>query len=233
MQMKRSVAVALATAVFPFAPLHAEPFVWGVQVEQLEYRVNDDFDIFAWDFDAFVGDDDLRVVWRSEAEYDLDPEEFETMENQARIQVPISAYFDAVLGARHDTPAGPNRSYGVIGLHGLAPQWFEIDADLFLSNDPVARFEAEYEGLITNRVILIPSVELDLPLSDDEEIGAGAFGPKLEVGARLSYDLVDRLFSPYIGVHYERLFGDSKDLAEDEGESADEVFFVVGARIMF
>jgi copper resistance protein B len=55
----------------------------------------------------------------------------------------------------------------------------------------------------------------------------------LEVGARLSYDLIDRALSPYIGVHYERLFGESGDLARDEGEDRDQVLFVVGARLMF
>jgi copper resistance protein B len=227
------VAAALAAVVFPLSHAAAEPLIWGVQVEQLEYRVNDDFDFFAWDFDAFAGTDELKFVWRSEAEYELNEEEFETLENQARLQKPISDFFDAVAGIRVDTPAGPDRVYGVLGLHGLAEQWFEIDADLFISDNPIFRFEAEYEGLITNRIILIPRFEIDLPFTDDEEIGAGAFGPAIEVGARLSYDLVDRLISPYIGVHYERVYGESADIARDEGEDTDEVFFVVGTRIMF
>lgn len=233
MLLRNFVAAALAAVVFPLSQAAAEPLIWGVQIEQLEYRVNDDFDFFAWDFDAFAGTDELKFVWRSEAEYELNEEEFETLENQARLQKPISDFFDAVAGIRVDTPAGPDRVYGVLGLHGLAEQWFEIDADLFISDNPVFRFEAEYEGLITNRIILIPRFEIDLPFTDDEEIGEGAFGPAIEVGARLSYDLVDRLISPYIGVHYERVYGESADIARDEGEDTDEVFFVVGTRIMF
>ena len=99
--------------------------------------------------------------------------------------------------------------------------------------NPVARLEVEYEGLITNRITIVPSIEFNLPFTEDEANGVGAFGPELELGLRLGYDLVDRLFSPYIGVHYERVFGDSRDLARAEGESADEVFFVVGARVIF
>ena len=228
-----ALAGALAPAILFASPASAEPYFWGVQAEQLEYRVNDDDDILAWDFDAFFGKDELRFVWRSEAEYDTDEGAFETLENQARLQFPVSDFFDAVVGARVDTPSGPDRAYGVLGLHGLAQQWFEVDADLFVSDDPLFRFEVEYEGLITNRVILTPSVEVDLPFTDDKDIGAGAWGPKLEVGARLSYDLIDRAIAPYIGVHYERLFGKSGDLARDEGEDRDEIFFVVGTRILF
>ncbi len=227
------VAGALAPAILLSSRVSAEPYFWGFQAEQLEYRTDGDDDIFAWDFDAFYGKDELRFVWRSEAEYDIDEDAFETLENQARLQTPISEFFDGVVGARVDTPSGPDRAYGVLGVHGLAQQWFEIDADLFISDDPLFRFEAEYEGLITNRIILTPSVEVDVPFTDDEDIGAGAWGPKLELGARLSYDLIDRAFAPYIGVHYERLFGESGDLARDEGEDRDQVLFVVGARIMF
>jgi len=228
------VAAALvAPAYLAGAPAYAEAVIWGIQAEQLEYRTGDGSDILAWDFDAVIGTDELKFVWRSEAEYAFDGDFFETFENQARLQMPISDFFDGVVGVRVDTPEGPDRVYGVIGVHGLAPQWFEIDADLFLSDKPTFRFEAEYEALITNRVILTPSFEVDLPLTDDHAIGAGAFGPKLEIGARLSYDLVDRAISPYIGIHYERVFGETADLARADGDDVDGIFFVVGTRIMF
>jgi copper resistance protein B len=211
----------------------AEPLIWGLQAEQLELRIDDGEDIFAWDFDAVVGTDELKFVWRSAAEYLTDASQFETLENQARLQVPISTFFDAVAGVRVDTPRGEDRVYGVIGLKGLAPQWFEVDADLYLGEASAVRFEAEYEGLITNRVILTPSVELEVPLNDDEQLGVGAFAPKLELGARLSYDLIDRTVSPYIGVHYERSFGKTADFARAEGESKDNLLFVVGTKILF
>lgn len=233
--MRHSFLHTAVLAVFGFLPgsAAAEPLIWGVQAEQAEYRFNDEASIFAWDFDALVGSDELKFVWRSEAEYDLKEEAFETLENQARLQTPISDFFDGVVGVRVDTPAGPDRVYGVLGIHGLTEQWFEIDADLFLSDHPSFRFEAEYEALITNRIILVPSIEVDLPFTDDEAVGVGAFGPKLEAGARLSYDLIDRAVSPYIGVHYERVFGETADLAREEEEDVGEFFFVAGARLMF
>lgn len=224
------VAMAVLVAARPGV---AEPLIWGIQVEQAERRFGEGSDILAWDFDALLGADELKVVWRSEAEYLVLDSRFETLENQIRVQTPISEFFDAVAGVRVDTPRGEDRVYGVLGFHGLAPQWFEIDADLFLGETSFLRFEAEYEGLITNRIILTPSIELDVPLADDETLGVGALGATLEIGARLSYDLVDRAISPYVGVHYERSFGETSSLARQEGEQVDNLYFVVGTKLFF
>ncbi|HKJ85888.1 MAG TPA: copper resistance protein B [Spirochaetia bacterium] len=227
------MAAVIAAASGLSVPAAAEPTIWGIQVEQLEYRVGEETDVFAWDFDALYGSDELKLVWRSEAEYAFEEDGFETLENQLRLQTPVSAFFDAVVGFRADTPKGEDRFSGVVGLHGLTPQWFEIDADLFISDKPSFRFEAEYEGLITNRIILVPSIEIDVPFTDDDDRDVGAFGPKLEVGARLGYDLIDRAVSPYFGVHYERVFGETANIADAKGEDSGAVFFVVGTRILF
>lgn len=234
-RMAAVVIAALAeTALAVTAPAQAEEIFWGVQVEQLEYRLGEGSEtIYAWDFDAMAGTDELKFVWRSEAEFDTAKKAFEALENQARFQVPVSDFFDAVVGLRLDTPRGQDRLDAVLGWHGLAKQWFEVDADLFLSENPSARFEVEYEGLITNRLTLTPSVEIDLPFNDDPDREVGAFGPKVELGARLSYDVVDRLLSPYAGLHYERVFGETADIATAEGKDTDAVYGVVGLRLLF
>lgn len=225
-------AIALGVVIAP--PLKAEEPIYGVQLEQLEYRFGDkDTDVMAWDGDALYGTDDLKFVLRSEGEFETKTDKMETLETQLRLQTPVSTFFDAVAGVRFDTPEGQDRVHGVVGLHGLAPQWFEIDADLFVSDYPSFRFEAEYEALITNYWILTPSIEFDLPLRDDPGRELGAWGPKFEVGARLSYDLIDRAVAPYIGVHYERYMGETQDIREAEGEDADGLFFVTGVRLMF
>lgn len=227
------LAGALAPALIGLTPASAEQLLWGIQVEQLEYRIGEDENVAAYDLDAFIGSDELKIVWRSEGEFATEEKAWETLENQLRVQVPVSTFFDAVAGVRIDTPEGPNRVHAVVGLHGLAQQWFEVDADFFVSDHPSFRFEAEYEGLITNRIILVPSVEFELPFTDDEPLGQGAWGPTLEIGLRLSYDLVDRAVSPYIGVHYERSFGETSRRSQAEGEDAGAVFFVAGVRLMF
>ena len=87
--------------------------------------------------------------------------------------------------------------------------------------------------MITNRLILTPSADVNVAFTDDPEIGVGSGLSSAELGLRLSYDVVDRLFSPYVGVAYERKFGDTADFARDEDEDVEATFFVVGTRMMF
>ena len=235
-------AVLSAAIVLGASGAHAQDIsdagllIWGVKAERLEYRYGDEGEkIAAIEGDAFIGTDEFKLFYEGEGEYDLDEEAFETLENQVTGLIPISPFFDAKAGVRFENPEGPDRVYGVVGLHGLAPQWFEVDMDMFLSQegDVSGRFEAEYEGLITNQIILTPSIEVDFGFSHDREIGLGSGLRSVEVGARLSYDLIDRAVAPYIGVHYEHLFGGTRALASSEGEDTEAVFAVAGIRIMF
>lgn len=210
---------------------------WGIQFEEFEYRYDDDSGdkLGVWDGDIFYGTDEHKFRWLTQGEYKKEASEFSTLENQFVIQAPISDFFDAKAGLRLDTPEGENRSYAVVGLAGLAPQWFEVDLNFYISEkgDASADIDAEYELLLTNRLILTTSLAADIAFSNDVDIGIGSGLNSTELGLRLSYDVIDRSFSPYIGVVQENLYSKTADLAEDEGESTDELFFVVGAKIIF
>jgi len=229
------IASAAGMMLAAASTAQAEPLIYGFQAEQFEYRDGDNGEnVFVWDFDFVVGTDELKLVWRSEAEIVEGSGDFEGLENQLRLQFPISTFFDAVVGVQAITPDNlPDRYNAVVGLKGLAPGFFEVDADLYLSDNSFFRFEAEYEGLITNRVILIPSIELTVPLADDLAYGQAAGGATVEAGLRLSYDLVDRAISPYIGVNYEKSFGGTADLIRASGEANGVTSIVFGTRLMF
>ncbi|WP_245881216.1 copper resistance protein B [Thalassospira marina] len=209
---------------------------YGVQIEQLEYRYGDENEqAAAWDGDAFIGTDELKLRWQSKGERDLRNDSFGTLENRLVLQTPITDFFDAKAGVRLDTPTGTDRWYGTVGISGLAPQWFEIDADIFVSEtgDSSARLDIEYEALLTNRLILTPSFETNVAFSDDQEIGTGQGLSKVELGLRLSYDLIDRAVSPYIGISHERKFGNTANFARDDGGDRDATYFVIGTRLMY
>ncbi|GAA3556826.1 copper resistance protein B [Marinobacter xestospongiae] len=210
--------------------------VWGAQFEELEYRYSDDDEeLGVWKADLFYGTDEFKARWLSNGEYAIDEQAYHTLENQLIGQVPVSEFFDARAGIRFDTPEGPDRTYAVVGLSGLAPQWFEIDASLYASQDGdvSAEFDAEYELLITNHWILVASVDASIAFSEDREIGVGKGLVSTETGLKLSYDLIDRSFSPYIGVVHERKYGDTADLARDQSSGIEDWFAVVGARLSF
>ena len=207
---------------------------WGVQFEEFEYRYSDDDEeLGVWNADAFYGTDELKLRWISKGEYSLEERAYESLENQLVGQIPISKFFDAKAGVRFDTPEGPDRTYAVLGVAGLAPQWFEIDANLYVSKDgdTSAELDAEYELLLTNYWILSATLDATVAFSEDREIGIGKGLVSTETGLRLRYDLIDRAFSPYVGVVHERKYGDSADFAEADGGSTADWFAVIGARI--
>ena len=215
------------------AEVGISPTVWGVRTDKLEYRMGDEENSFAWGFEASTGNDELRLVWKSEGAK-IEGGDFEEMDNQIRLQKPITDFFDGFIGVAASTPDGaPERYYGAFGVTGLAPQWFEVEAALYVSEYPYLGAEVEYEALLTNRLILTPSLEVSLPLADDpaREIAAG--GGSVALGLRLSYDLIGRSVSPYVGVNYERAFGGTADILRDHGHEVDELTGVVGINFMF
>ena len=204
-----------------------------LQAEQLEYRALDGDDLFAWDVQGWAGTDYNKLAIKTEGEAVVG-EGTESAEVQVLYKRLISPFFDLQVGVRHDLEPDPSRSYGVVGIQGLAPYFFEVDTSLFLSDqgDVSGRLEAEYELPITQRLVLQPSAELNVALSSDREIGVGSGVNDLELGLRLRYEIV-REVAPYIGVHWEKKFAETADFAREEGEGTDNVFFVAGVRFWF
>ncbi|RME61879.1 MAG: copper resistance protein B, partial [Alphaproteobacteria bacterium] len=141
---------------------------------------------------------------------------------------------DLQAGVRHDFEPDPSRTFGVIGIQGLAPYWFEIDAAAFISGDGdvSARIEAEYELLLTQRLILQPRVELNFAVQEVEELGIGSGLSIAEAGLRLRYE-IDRQFAPYVGFSWNRKIGDTADFARADGEDVGALSFVAGLRMWF
>lgn len=237
----RTITLACATALAALTSTTASAqskglVYYGLQMEELEYRAGDEGEkLLVWDGDALIGTDELKLRWLGSGEQDLGEGKLGKLENRLVLQTPVSDFFDIKGGLRYDSPDGPNRVYGVVGLAGLAKQWFEIDADLYVSEkgDASARLDAEYEVLLTNWLILTPSATFGIAATDDREAGVGAGLSDIEVGLRLSYDVVDRMISPYVGIVYERKFGKTAGFARDEDEAVDSTFAVVGLRLQF
>lgn len=112
----------------------------------------------------------------------------------------ISDFWDLQVGLRHDFRPEPERGYVVLGFQGLAPYWFDVDASAFISNqgDVSARFKAEYDLLLTQKLVLSPSLELNLAAQTDSERGIGDGVNDLELSLSLRYEVI-REFAPYIG----------------------------------
>lgn len=148
----------------------------------------------------------------------------------------ISPYWDALVGVRLDrsweSGKAARRALLSVGLEGLAPLRFELAPTLSVTKDGdvLARLDASYQFLFTQRVVLEPSLDLDAASAAAPEFGVGTGINNLELGARLRYE-VRREFAPYIGVLWARRFGSTAALARVAGNPASEASIVFGARI--
>ena len=210
-----------------------EPNYVFFQADQFEYRNQDGRDSLKWDAQGWYGGDYDKLWLKTEGEKRAGGKT-EKAEVQVLLSHLVTDFFDVQAGLRYDPKPDQKRSFAVIGLQGLAPQYFEIDAAAFLSNEGEvsARFSAEYELLLTQRLVLQPSFEVNLAAQDTNERGIGSGVSDIELGLRLRYE-IRREFAPYIGVNWERKLGQTADIARRDGEDIDVPSLVAGIRFWF
>ena len=144
------------------------------------------------------------------------------------------AYWGTQLGVREDFGEGPNRTWAAFGVEGLAPYWFETEATLYIGQNgrTAARFQFEYEELITQRLVLQPKFEVNLYGKDDPQRGIGSGLSDAELGLRLRYE-IRREFAPYVGVVWQQRFGRTADLYRAQNEPVGDLQFIAGIHFWF
>ena len=210
-----------------------------VLIDRLEYVWGDDEDEIAWEADAWYGGDYHRLWVEAEGE--------ETVTSGAGGEIEkldvlygrlVAPYWDVQAGVGYQREYGPgpdrDRAFAVLGIQGLAPYWFEVDANLRASEDGdlSADLELEYDLLLSQRLILQPRLETSASADEVEEFGVGKGVNGVKLGLRLRYE-VRREFAPYVGVTWDRKLGDTADLVEDEGGDIEETALVAGVRMWF
>lgn len=239
--------IGLCILLTPFMSTAAEPG-WPepvedqqifsmVLVEQFEYRDNRGADTLEWDAQAWIGGDYNRLWLKTEGADRQTGGDGGEWEAQALYSRLVDPFWDFQAGLRYDQLHGDvdrERAFAVIGFEGLAPYWFEVTPALFISEDGdlSARFEASYELLFTQRLILQPSIEINAAAQKVEEFDVGSGLNDIELGLRLRYE-IQREFAPYIGVSWTNKFGGTADIAREEGERTDDFAVVAGVRVWF
>ena len=146
----------------------------------------------------------------------------------------ISRWWDVVAGVRQDFRPGDPRTMAAIGIQGLAPYWFDVEATAYVGarGRSELRLEAEYDLLLTNRLIAQPLAELTLHGKADPERRTGAGLSSIETGLRVRYE-VRRELAPYVGVTWSRRFFGTADYAREDGEGAGRAAVTFGVRAWF
>jgi copper resistance protein B len=219
-------------SVLSFAMGDDDPLTAMVKVDKLETAANELFATTRFEGQAWAGYDLSKLVLKSEIEredHDTESSDLELLYSRA-----VAPFWDLQIGWKHDFRPGPERDWLAIGFQGLAPYFFEVDSTLYANDSGESWLDVslEYELLLTQKLILTPEIEFVVNGYNDEERGAGSGFSSLEAGLRLRYEF-RREFGPYIGIHWEKLFGNSADFARQDGEDIDDVYVVLGVRAWF
>lgn len=201
-------------------------------IDQLEYVDGSDASGAALDAQAYFGKDENKLWLKADGE--RTDGRLQELRTEALWDHAVTAFWDTQLGVRHDFGEGPGRTWAAAGVQGLAPYWFDVEATFYVgqSGRTAARFEAEYDLLLTQRLILTPDIELNAYGKDDPERQIGAGLSNVELGLRLRYE-IHRQFAPYIGIDWNRRVGHTADLVRAAGEPALDRAIVAGVRIWF
>ncbi len=225
-------ALSLTGNAFAAGMMADDPLVAKVIIDQLETWETDGDNPTLWEVDAWIGKDLNKLWFKSEGE--VVAGETEEAELQLLYSRAISPFWDLQAGWRRDIKPVPERDWLAIGVKGLAPYLFEVDATLFVgeSGQAGARLQAEYEYMLSQRWVLSPEIEINFHARDDQETGTGSGLSDIELGLRLRYE-IRREFAPYIGVNGWRKYGNTADLAEAAGGDTGDTQFVAGIRAWF
>lgn len=222
----------MLVATHGYAGGNDDPFLVMGKVDQLETRNTEGEDPTVLEGQLWMGHDLSKLWFKVDAER-VDGD-YEELELQALYSRAIAPFWNLQLGARRDVKSVPDRNWGVVTLQGLAPYEFEVEASLFLgeSGRSGVRLAAEYELMLTQRLVLSPELELNAYGHNDPDIGMGAGLADTQIGLRLRYE-IRREFAPYVGVNWNKRYGNTADFAATEGGDIEDSQWVVGVRAWF
>jgi len=211
-------------------PFHDRATNYYVLLDQLEWQSSGVVDRLSWDTTGWVGGDRNRFWFRAEG--DAEDGRLNDAQAHALYGRMIARWWDVVAGVRQDLRPGSPQTWAAVGVQGLAPYWFEVQATAYLgaAGRTHFRIETEYELLLTNRLILQPLAEIEIYGRADPEHRVGAGLSSVDAGLRLRYEL-RREIAPYLGVVWRRTFFGTADLARAAGEGVGGTRLALGVRL--
>jgi len=204
----------------------------SLMFDRLEAVRGSDQTTAVFDLQAWYGGDYDRTLLKAEGDYAK--HHSEELSSEVLWEHAVSAYWNSQLGVRYDSGDEVDRYWLAFGIRGLAPYWFEIDVTGYIG--PQGRtsinLEAEYELLLTQKLVLQPRIEANAYGKEDIDRGIGAGVSDVSIGLRIRYE-IRREFAPYIGVNWSGTFGRTADYLKDAGLDSAEIKGVAGLRFWF
>lgn len=216
--------------------------IYAVTTVDNQWLVNDDgIGALKSKFETRIGTDENKLFIKVHA----NKEESHDAHYDAKILYSrmISDFWDAQLGTRYRSEKVERADHvkdteeyvdAVIGVHGMAPYFFETDAYLYVGEDSYAGFnlKTERDFLITQKLIMQPYLELDLIFNDDSKYAKKTGLSSVMAGIETRYE-VNKKVMPYIKIAYEYSKGNDETIWKKSSSTEKGWLYGFGIRFKF
>ena len=241
-KLSMTLRVALFLILFTPQNLHAA-MTHGSDHPQIFHSFTLDSDIGegngglsgAIDLNGWIGTDENRLWLKNQTKAYKD---YDTKtEFQALYGKNIAQFWDAQIGVRHDINtdfSSHSVDYLTIGMEGLAPYFFETEAQVFVSNQGnySAHLKQEVDLFITQKLITQPYFEADFFAQDVAQLEVASGLSEVEVGALTRYEIT-RNFAPYFALRYNRKTFGTEEIAKKNHDRISDFITSIGLRLRF
>jgi copper resistance protein B len=215
-------------------PVEDNMIIWHLLFDELEGRTNGSQNEFRWDGEGWVGTDMNKLWFKSEGFVENGIATDGDAEVLYDRPIPFLRFLDAQAGVRYDLDSNPGRTWGAIGIEGLAPYFFQFAPTFYFSNQGrfAGRVTGSYDLLITQRLIAQPQFEINFYSKEERSRGVGSGLSDLDTGLRIRYEIT-RKVAPYIGMAYTQTFGEAAQFTREEGGIVHDPRFIFGVRVWY
>ena len=216
--------------------------VYAVTTFDSQWRMNnDDEGVWKTELETRIGTDENKVFFKLHA----DRAESEDVGLEAKLLYSrmISDFWDAQVGVQYraekvqldaqykDTEENLD---AVVGLHGLAPYFFETNAYLYMGADQYAALslETERDLLLTQKLILKPYLDFTVVLSDESKYAQKTGLSSATAGLEARYEISKKVM-PYVDIAYEYSKGHAENLWQPKAQTDQSWSYGAGIRFKF
>ena len=183
-----------------------------------------------------IGTDENKVLIKIHA----DQAESQQAEYDAKLLYSrmLSDFWDVQAGLRYlnnqNREVDQEQVGAVIGIHGLAPYFFETDAYLFVGQDQQVSFtlETERDVLLTQKLIFKPYLDLNVIFSDDSNYAKKSGLSTAQLGLETRYE-INKKVMPFVDVAYGYNKGSEETAWQQHSSSKNEWLYGAGIRFKF
>ena len=188
-----------------------------------------------------IGSDEHKIV--IQAHMDKHQAEYAQYDAKVLYSRMISDFWDVQAGLGygseklkldHQSTDTEETLSGVVGLHGLAPYFFETNAYLYLGQDDFVglSLETERDVLLTQKLILKPYLEMHMLFNDASKYAQKTGLSQATLGLETRYEISKKIM-PYIDIAYEYNKGNEATPWQEAAAADQGWLYGAGLRFVF